>query len=366
MRKCREGRDVADNATYRGYRFQMLDHNWIAGHEAFRLLPVQDHGVYFNLRLQAGRTRQEYGTSDGVIGLGGAKRAKKAAVAKWIGAMPGMSAAGATGSLDRLRDAGLITITRGGIVAVARWAEEQGAPPSDVAERQRKSREAKARQVFFDVLNDKRGLYVTRDEICEVLKVKVNGGRKFAQDFIRRSVADGFLRDVDGVTFYVEVVGSGENASNGGGSVPLPPPSISISEGVTSHKSEFVTSHHSHIEKDMNISSKHRNASPRFPNGGGRGTEPTSCCSVTREEIFSKSPLDVCAVLTGATGEWDRNGFAKALREMRAEMGEERGTAKFREAMDMLRADLAEPNCNIRSRPRVFIKKLKIVRGIAD
>jgi hypothetical protein len=74
----------------------------------------------------------------------------------------------------------------------------------------------------------------------------------------------------------------------------------------------------------------------------------------------------VCSVLTGATGAWDRNGFAKALREMKAQYGEHDGTAKFRDAMEMLRADLSEPGCPIRCRARVFNKKLKIVCGIVE
>jgi len=367
---------VGDN-QYKGWHFYLFDHTWLFGHPTYRLMDIVDKGVLFELVNQAAQSRQEAGIDDGCISVGTATRAKKAQVAKWLGETKGLTARSALASLERLAEAGLIVIRRSGVVCLARWAEMQVAAPSDEAARKRKSRESRAMDLFLQVLGDKRNEYVAREYIEMRLKQCVSGGSIFAKKFLERSVAQGFLRKVDEDSFFVEVVGHAgglsvshckrvDSDSTARDSGSLPPPSISSFEGVTSHTSERVTSHHIEIEKDMNISSKHRNVSssvPRISSGGGREPE-SQCCSVSREEVFSRPPLDVADSLVGFRGAYDRNGFAAKLRELQGAFGEHEGTAKFRQAMESLRSDLSEPRCPIRMPERVLHSKLnKFLEG---
>lgn len=354
---------------YKGYRFQMLDHNWFLTHPGWQLLTFVDRGIYMELRLLAGRTRQETGDSRGHISIGLDKRGKRPQIEKWLAAQPGISLAAARASMDRLREHGFIKIARGsGIVTLVRWADEQGAPPSSDARRKRKSRTEAAQEIFARILADKRGDYVSRAYILDALKERVSGGKKFAEDFLWRSVADGLLRVVDGETYFVEMVGSPCTDAVS----PSPsPPSTSIFEGVTIHTPEGVTSHNTKIEKDMNISSKGRNPS-RFSSGGeGEGETLNRCYSVgsvDRSAIWEEPPLDVCERLVGSRNDWNHNTLAKSLRDLRQKFGEHEGTKLFRQAMEQLWSDLRDPSPKnpIRVPSRVLQANLQVMLGVRD
>jgi len=304
---------------------------------------VADAGVWLRMRLIAGVTRQMENTTDGTLSIGMVKKAKTKDVEAWARTLPGMQRK-ATGLCKRLKAAGLITIGRTGIIKIARWQEEQESANTPAAARKRRSRLQMDMDAFLDAISDQQGEYVNEDELIRSACVRLSKRQDSVSRICEACISAGNIRRVDGTELFIQNCESSITASPSG---PCSPPSTSefrhsVSGGDMSHP-DGVTCHieSKGKERGTNVPSNF-DQSPSAPSGGEQGPEGRKAAGLTRQDIHTGSPLDVCAQLVGERGDWAANGFGKKLRELRAMHGETRGTRIFRDCMESLHNDMQE------------------------
>jgi len=302
-----------------------------------------DVGVYYRMRLVAGRTRQLEGYTDGSLVIAGTNRAKTADVEAWARTLPGMQRK-ASGLCKRLKAAGLITVGRSGIVKIARWEDEQLAPKTPAAARQRRSRMHRDMEAFLSAISDQEGEYVNEDEILRLACVRLKKRRDSVSRICEACIDAGHIRRVDGTEWFVQSCEMDKQASPSGACSP--PPTFDSDHSVPRRDMSHPAGVTCHTEKESESKRRGTNVPSNFergiPSGGEQAPEGRGVRGLTRQDIQTGSPLDICGQLIGERGDWTANGFGKKLRDLRAKHGEQRGTRMFRDCMESLHNDMSE------------------------
>lgn len=301
---------------------------------------MADVGVYYRMRLVAGRTRQMEGFTDGSLTIAGAKRAKVKDVEAWARSLPGMQRK-AAGLCKRLKAAGLIVYGRSGIVKIARWEDEQIAPKTPAAARQRRSRLHKDMEAFLAAISDQQGEYVNENEIVRLASVRLQKRPDSVSRICEACISAGSIRRIEGTELFVQSCETSNDASPSGACSP--PPISDSDHFVPGRDMSHPAGVTCHIEgRSKERESKDSSNFERVSSGGEQAPEGRGPAGLTKEDIYSGSPLDVCDQLIGERGDWSTNGFTKKLRELREMYGETRGTSIFRDCLISLHTDISE------------------------
>lgn len=124
------------------YRWHKTDHTRLAADPAFNALDDGAVGAYFRLRMICASTN-----NNGSLSLGAQRRMTEDQLIEYMATWPGNNRPAAKRRMAQLKSAGLVRISKTGVVTIVGWAEEQKTALTFSAERKRAWREQRKKML---------------------------------------------------------------------------------------------------------------------------------------------------------------------------------------------------------------------------
>lgn len=369
---------VPDHAG--AHYFHKCSHRDLLGNQAFLALDPATAGIYFRLRLLAGQT-----WNNGSLAMGATRRMTLEDVIEYmVGSCHVPNRRKAREIAGRLvSGAGLLKVSKAGVVTIARWADEQ-AVAAPVALRQRMHRVREALREYM-IAHGVESYTASREawrlasdrSVIDMVSAGAARSRVLA-------LADPVIAAANASRPAVATEGQGKAPS-----VPSPGPAQAHGSGagsgcdmshigcVTCHTDTRVIPE-SRPEKGDSVSLNPEPDSVAPPAasgsghsvqgaGPGEGTEGASTPAVLRDPDAMRrmKPVDAACALTREFGELARNTYAKRMRELSEAYGQAVGPEVFYDCLAELRIEILEGRAKVASSllNRIFRRRIDGAAG---
>lgn len=315
---------------YAGYRYHKTDHQKLCGNMTFMVADLNVWGVVMGLRLMAGRTRQEKGNTDGALEAGSSYPAKERDILDWVESK-GLSKKQAQGAWEGVKKAGIVKVSRAGVVRIADWKAEQEMPSTENTKHQRDRRERKTLQDAARKLGPWVGKTLSEDELVRVVRVLLNKRSDTARRICERLVDLRFaMREENGDI---------KLTNESGFYKPCPPssPSPTGNDNPSTDNPDM-----SGTEPDMSgdIDSRQKTKTT---------VSLTTCQSATEGEeggqglyaMLQQDPVRAACYVTGSFSQSNQRIFGAKLRDYRLRFNGS-GQRKFCSVVETLAAELQQ------------------------
>lgn len=330
------------------YRWHKTDHTRLAADPAFNAQDDATVGAYFRLRLICASTN-----NNGSLSIGAQRRLTEDQVIEYMATWPGNNRPAAKRRMAALKSAGLVKVSKSGVVTISNWGEEQETALTLSAERKRVWREQRKKMLEGEL----------RDLADEEPSQK----------------SDGFLTK------------KGQRPATG---LPPPSPQVSVTGSDSGTKSPDETpdsggtmSHRQmghcptrtedlrlrpETEKEMNISlnpepepepeSQRGTGSGRFARNGEGGGRPVAASL----DVWDGDSVDVALRLCGEVGDYARNSWNKRRGDCIARCGgdEFAGDSMFREVLQNFAGILREDRMPKKARDGRPMTRARYLHGM--